>query len=129
MDIQSIPPKRSGINIDEDLFQSSTIHKNISQNIVVTTEDKIRLCLIKYKESLDAHKEWVAPASVLIALITTLIAADFKQFLSLSSEVWKSLFIFGSILCGYLLIRAWKKSSKYKGNNIESIIEDLKQGS
>ena len=128
MDIQSIPPKRSGINIDEDLFKSSTVHKNVSQNIVITTEDKIRLCLIEYKESLGAHKEWVAPASVLIALITTLMATDFKQFLMLSSEVWKALFIFGSILCAYLLIRAFKNSSKYKGNNIESIIEELKQG-
>ena len=128
MIIQSPPSKRSSINIDEDLFQSSTIHKNVSQNIVVTTEDKIRLCLIEYKESLDAHKEWIAPTSVLIALVTTLIAADFKQFLSLSSEVWKALFIFGSILCAYLLIRALKNSSKYKDNNIESIIDELKKG-
>ena len=128
MNISSAPPKESGIDITDDFVKSSTVHKNISQNIVLTTEDKIRLCLITYKESLDAHKEWVAPTSVLIALTTTLIATDFKQFLSLSSEVWKALFIFGSILCVCLLIRAIINSFKYKDNNIESIIDELKKG-
>ena len=126
MEIHSAPPKKSGLDIDEDLIQSSTIHKNISQKIVVTTEDKIRLCLNTYKESLGAQKEWVAPASVLIALVITLIAADFKQFLGLSSEIWEALFIFSSIVCVYLTIRALVNSFKYKDNNIESIIEELK---
>lgn len=32
-----------GFQIDKELFEKSIIHKNISQEFVITTEDKIRL--------------------------------------------------------------------------------------
>lgn len=130
MDDPRISQKKSGIDIDKELIQGSTYHKNVSQAIVVTTEDKIRLCLIDYKDSFETQKNWIAPAGIFIALVIALIATDFRQFLGLSSEVWKALFIFGSILSAYLFLRALIKAIKLRGyDNIESIIEKLKQGS
>lgn len=127
---RSKPPRtEDGFQIDNDLFENSIIHKNISQEVIITTVDKIRLCLHDYKDTLKAQTDWVAPAGILITLVATLSAADFKLFLGLNSDVWKALFIFGSIMSAISLIRALNNVRKIRGkNDVESIIQNLKQG-
>ena len=125
---QRTPITQSNIQINEEIFESSNIYTNISQEIVITTEDKIRLCLLEYKDVLKAQREWIAPAGIFIALVTTLIATDFKQLLNLSPDVWKALFIFCSIICFLFLLKALRDVLKYRGyRDIEIIIEKLKQ--
>ena len=123
------PPERGGIQIDAELLINSVVHTNITQEMLVTTEDKIRLCLIEYKDGLRSQTDWIAPAGILIALVTALIAADFRQFLGISSEVWRALFIIGSVIMALLFLRALGTAMKYRGYaGIESIIKKLKQG-
>lgn len=127
MSEQGAPPDTTGFQFDAELFESSVVHKNVAQEIVVTTEDKIRLCLIEYKDVLNAKTDWIAPAGILAALITTLVAADFRQFLGLSSEVWRALFMIGSMISAFSLLRALYTAIKYRGyDRIESIIKKLK---
>ena len=125
-------PKKEGqydvVFKPEDFVKQSSYFKNISQEVITTTSDKIELCLIKHQNELVAKNGWIAPVGLLIALVTALVTADFRQFLGLSPDTWKALFIFGAVLSA--VWTAWSLIRLYQFRNkggINNIIEELKK--
>jgi hypothetical protein len=55
------------------------IHRNVASDIIVTTEDKVKLCLMAYMSHIEKRKEWITPFSLFIAIITTLIITSFNS--------------------------------------------------
>ena len=101
------PPKDqvSEIKLDEELINNSTVHKNVGQEFVITTVDKVKLCLREHKEVLSSRMEWIAPLGLFLALFTTLVAADFRDAFELKKEDWRAVFIVGTIASVLWLIR------------------------
>jgi hypothetical protein len=117
---------QSQIEFEKEFSEKLTVHKNLGQEIVVTTVDKVRLCLMMNRDSLTAQKEWLTPLGIFLALLTTLVAADFREFI-FKPNVWTAIYVIGSLislvwLCtsGY---KAWKNRSK---GSIDAIVEELK---
>ena len=122
--------KTSKILISKDLLDHSTIHQNVGQEFVVTTVDKLKLCLRNHKEALASRFDWVTPLSVFLTLLTTFVAADFKDAFSLKKEDWRAIFLVGMIVsilwfarCIYRVIKFWKKADE------ENFIRSLKKNS
>jgi hypothetical protein len=112
------------IDVDiQNLVSVNRVALNVSQNVVVTTEDKLKLNLQNHLSEVEGRKDWVAPLSVFIALVLALVTADFKD-LYLNKDTWKAIFIIASFssFCWFCfcLKRAFSKSS------IESLIEKIK---
>lgn len=116
----------SQINLQEDFSQKLTVHKSLDQEVIVTTVEKVRLCLLNHKDRLTAKREWNLPASLLVTIITALVAADSSNVL-LDAAVWQSLFILAVtasfVWLMFLLSKAWRCR---KGGDIEEIVENLK---
>jgi len=116
----------SKIEIGKEFSEKLTVHKNLEQEVVVTTVDKVRLCLIKNQNLLSAKKEWFTPLGLFLALLTTLVAADFRDFI-LKQDTWTALYIIGMIISFCWLCcsgcRAWKNRAK---SSIDGIVEELK---
>lgn len=114
------------INVQEEFSQRLTVHKNLCQDVLVTTEDKVRLCLLKHKERLNMRNEWMVPLGIFLTLIAALCAADFKVFI-LKAEVWEAIFLLSAVISFVWfvisVIRAWKCRGE---NDIEVIITTLK---
>lgn len=68
-----------------------SIHENVSQVVIVTTEDRLRNILNDYERTLDNRKPWIAVMSVFLTLVTTLVASEPTDFL-LSKEAWRIVF-------------------------------------
>ena len=79
-------------NVGSELVQNLTVNKNVSQTVVVVTEDKVRLCLKDcfkdYCEDMTAKTAWVSPLGILVALIATLVATDFHDAPGFSKSQW-----------------------------------------
>jgi hypothetical protein len=119
----SSPPQ---IELGRELAEQLTIHKNIGQEIVVTTVDKVRICLMETRDSLAAKDDWAAPLALLVSLITTLIAADFKNA-GLQAATWQAIYVIGVVLSALWLIRTGRRSYQYRGTgSIDSIVGRLK---
>jgi len=121
--------KSTGLSIDfgDELSKNLTIYKNVNQDIIVTTEDKIKLVLIETKESLTAQRDLWTPLGLLISFIATFVTADFKDTLGFVKEFWKAIFVIltmGSsiwlIFSVIKLIKNWNKAT------LEKIIEKIK---
>ena len=118
-----------GLSIDfgNELSKNLTIHKNVKQEIIVTTADKIKLVLISTKEILTAQRDWWTPFGLLISFITTLCTADFKDAFKLSKEFWHAIFVLLTIasiiwlaMCFYKIYKNWGE------DNLDKIIEKIK---
>lgn len=109
------------------MLQSSRFYDNTAQEFIHTTGDKLRLCLLEHREVLKAQTDWIAPLGILLALLAPLLTADFKTFLRISAEIWRTLHIFASIMCFGWLVWAVVRAVKNHGKgDIERIIQALK---
>ena len=119
----------TNIKIDEEMIKKSSYYTNIGQDVITITEDKIRLCLIEYQNTLKLRNDWIAPAGIFIALIATLvIAADFKEFLNISPESWKTIFTIGALISFSILLKSVYSMYINRNNNgIDTIIQKLKK--
>ncbi|MCD7972345.1 MAG: hypothetical protein LUG18_06720 [Candidatus Azobacteroides sp.] len=112
------------IDISSGLMDGLTVHQNIQQEVIVTTEDKIRLIL---QGKLTSQKAWLAPFGLLISFIATLCTTDFKAAFGLSKDVWHAIFIIlvflSAIWLIYELVKLWKNWNK---TDMDSIIREFK---
>ena len=118
-------PESKHITALESMVSVDRISLNISQSVIVTTEDKMRLSLESYIKSLSRKTEWVAPLSLLVAIFATLATANFHDFL-FEAATWKAMFVMTGL--GSL---AWLIKSLLALRNtitIEELIDELKTG-
>ena len=114
------------IEFAQEFSSQLTVHKNLGQEVVVTTVDKVRLCLMQNEAHLRGQRDWITPLSLLLASCTTLLAAEFKN-VGLAKEVWQSLYILGSIACLIWLIKAATAAWRYRNKaSIDAIVHELK---
>lgn len=112
------------ISIDQ-LVAVDRITLNVSQFVIVTTEDKVRLCLDSYEKRSQNKFMWIAPAGIFLSLILALVTATFNDFM-FSGDTWKAIFVLLSIgAAGWLI---WSVLMLRNCITIEQLIDELKNG-
>ena len=107
----------------EQLVSVGRVTLNVSQSVVVTTEDKLKICLNDHVKKIEQGKEWLAPFSLLSSLVLSLVTADFKQAV-LSAETWHALFIIASVLSVIWLLITLRNA--FSSRSIDFVIDDIK---
>lgn len=118
-----------GLSVDfgDELSKNLTIHKNVKQEIIITTEDKIKLVLINTREILTSQRDWWTPAGLLVSFLATLSTADFKDALSAPKEFWHAIFVLLTMASGIWLSISLRKLYKNWGqNDLTKIIGQIK---
>lgn len=115
------------VEIGDELSKNLTIHKNVKQEIIITTADKIKLVLINTREILTAQRDWWTPTGLLLSFIATLTTADFKDALSVPKEFWHAIFVLLTIASTFWLLKSLYKLYKNWGqDDLTKIIEQIK---
>jgi Flp pilus assembly protein TadB len=94
------------------------VHLNVSQEVIVTTEDKVKLCLQKHLQYLEKKRGWSTPLGIFLTVIAALITTNFKN-IGLTSDTWQAIFI----IIGALSL-VWLSLSIYQATKVETI-EDI----
>lgn len=98
-----------GIDFNSAMMADLTVHQNVRQELVVTTVDKLKICLMENREQLTAGREWMGMVGLTLSLVATLIAATFKDKW-LPAATWEALYLLCSIAAAayssVLIIRA-----------------------
>jgi hypothetical protein len=127
------PPQHGQTHVALGIDESSTIYRNVAQDVILTTEDKLRLRLIEHQNALKSLGDWVTPAGILVPLATTLLVTEFKQpFLGLKPEFWNLLYILSSFGCAiWLIVRVVRAVGIYRSgqSGIDRVIQRIKQAS
>lgn len=115
------------VNFSDELSKNLTIHKNVKQEIIITTADKIKLVLISTREILTSQRDWWTPLGLLVSFITTLCTADFKNTFGVTKEIWYAFFVVLTIFSAVWFIKTIIKLIKNWGeDDLNKIIEQIK---
>jgi hypothetical protein len=102
--------------------QVSTVYQQVEQTVIITTDDKVRLCLNRHLEKMGRRQEWIAPFGLLLTIILTLVTVDFKSVV-LSKDTWLAIFVIAAVLSALWLVSSLRHLSK--ASSIDEVIEDL----
>jgi hypothetical protein len=120
--------------LTDQVIQGSTVHSNVAQEFIVTTRDKLELCLNHHKEKVEARQQWPVPFGIFITVLLTLLTADFKEkALGIPKDIWFTIFLMvGALSAVWLVYSLLKAAISYftawwKGEplGIEAIIKEI----
>ncbi|MGD1120248.1 MAG: hypothetical protein ABR886_12340 [Dehalococcoidales bacterium] len=129
MNIEKTPPPAARISADptKDLETISELYlTSLPQDVITTTEDKVRLTLSDYLKKMEKKKAWLTPMGLLISFTLTLMMSGFKNF-GLSADTWKAIFIIGDIIFFIWLVYAVIQS--FQSVKMDDVITELKKHS
>ena len=110
----------------EQIVQESQLYLNVAQGVIVITEDKVRLCLIKHLSRMEARRGWIAPAGILLTIITAFATTTFRDFV-LNSDTWKAIFIVAGLLVVGWLVQAIIVA--LRSPSVEDVVTEMKRAS
>lgn len=73
------------------------VHINTSQQMIITTRDKLDLCLLRRVQYIGKKNAWVTPLGILLTIIITFGTTTFTD-IGLSAYTWQAIFIIAGIL-------------------------------
>jgi hypothetical protein len=116
----------SNIEFEKEFSERLTVHRNLDQEVVVTTVDKVRICLMANRDHMATKREWVTPLSLFITLTTTLVAAEFKNFL-LDKALWQAIYLVCAVISAIWCVSSASRSWRHRNRgSIEAIVDELK---
>jgi hypothetical protein len=95
---------------------------NVDQELIMITEDRAKLCLMKYLEDMGKRDSWTTPFAILLTVVVTLSSTSFKQFV-VGADVWQAIFLIVGGLSVLWLANSLRKRPKAK--KIEDVITEL----
>jgi hypothetical protein len=129
MTIGKTPPQESNITIGstKDMETVSELYlTSLPEDVITTTEDKVRLTLIDYLKKTEKKKGWLTPMGLTISLTLTLMMSAFKDW-GLTADTWKAIFIIGDIASAAWLIYSVVQS--FRSVKLDDVIVELKKHS
>lgn len=117
----------TNINMSEELNQKMVVHKNFAPEIVFIDVARLKNILRDYDDSVKKTSDWVGVLALVISLILANCTASFNQFLGLSSETWKAIFVLcmlASII--WLIVVVIRLFLTRKKRRIDYLIECIK---
>jgi hypothetical protein len=99
------------------------VHSNLDQEIIQVTEDKLRLVLNEHVTQAEQRKAWIAPLSLLVAIVTIFATSNFKDAF-FKAPTWEAIFfITGVLSAGWLALTALQAA---KSPTVQDIVEKIK---
>ncbi len=125
------PTPRKGAIIEleqEDLNSDVIIHKNLTQDVLVTTEDKMKLTLIEYRDILASRAEWLGAGTLVLSFLSSLLLTSFKDIGPLKASTWQAVyFIFFMLSLVRFVNVVYKMYMNRKRATINYVIRKIKQ--
>jgi len=107
-----------------DLAQVNEVHMNVSQNVIVITEDKLRLHLSSGAKRMERKNVWIAPLGIFLAIMLAFVTADFEDFF-LKAATWQAVFVIAAVSSFIWFL--WTIFQHTKSETIDDLIEKIKK--
>lgn len=103
--------------------KADKIYDNLGQEVIMTTEDKARICLLEHLRYLEKRRGWSTPLAILLTVIVTIVTTEFKD-VGFGASTWQAIFVIAGIIAaiwlGFSVIKIPKSIT------IEDVINKLK---
>lgn len=104
--------------------QQSRVFTNLEQEIILTTEDKIRICLMRHISRMEQKWRWLTPLGIALTIGIIFPTSTFHDFL-LPAETWQAIFVVsGAISVGWLVTAAVQA---VRSPSIDDVVAEIKR--
>jgi len=112
-----------------DISEGSLVKQNIQTDLILISEDKVEIILMKHKKAVNGISSWLAPLSLALSFGATLLTADFKDVLYLTGEKWQLVFTILLIISILWLLVSIVQAIMYAGKtSVKYIIKMMNEG-
>jgi hypothetical protein len=129
MSIEKMTPPESRISVGstKDLETISELYlTSLPQDVIATTEDKLRLALADYLKKLERKRSWITPMGLLISFTLTLMMSGFKDW-GFPADTWRAIFVIGDVIFfGWLVFSV---IDSFRSVKLDDVISELKKHS
>lgn len=105
------------------LVRVKKIYDNLGQEVIMTTEDKLRLCLLEHLQYIGKRRAWSTPLGILLTVIVAFVTTEFKD-VGFSAYTWQAIFVIVGILTAIWF--AWSIIQIPKSKTVEDVVNKLK---
>lgn len=116
----------ANINLQSDIVDTLIVHKNVKQEIVMVSIDRLKLTLQEHHNIIKNKNAWTDALAIFIALLLADLASEFHDFLGVEASVWKAIFIISTVVALIYFIRCVYYALK-STSNIDDLIEKIKR--
>ena len=111
----------------EEIINKAKIFENATPDLVVTSDDRLYRFIREYTDALKSQRDWITPLGMLLAILPTLVAAEFKKFLGISPDTWSAIFILSGVICTLWLLLSLITAIKLRKKiNVDDLINKIK---
>ena len=104
--------------------QTSKVHLNLDQEFILTTEDKVLICLTQHLSRMERKKGWIAPLGIFLTILIVFQTTTFQSFF-VSAETWEAIFIISGVISFSWLIYAYWQSRV--STSINEVVDHIKK--
>lgn len=105
----------------------SQVCSNVKSDLIEITEDKLENVLLKHLKNLRIIDSWLAPFTLFLTVLLTILTTEFKTALGVTKETWNAVFLillFGSLI--WLIVCVVKIIKTYDKATTNHIIKQIK---
>jgi hypothetical protein len=114
------------IEIGDEISEQLTVRRNVGQELLLITVDKVRICLMEARADLSSQKDWIAPLALVLSLSTTVVTADFRDFV-FGKAVWQAGYVIAAALSLGWFVRSAVNARRTRNRaSIEGILDRLR---
>jgi hypothetical protein len=122
---QSTGPSAT-VDLLHEGLKRSAVHVNLGQEMIILTEDRLRLDLNELCDSTTYRRGWHAPAGMLITQVAAFVTSSFHDTVGVSGQQWEALFCALIVVTAFWLLAAFIRG--HRASSADSLIEKLKAG-
>lgn len=115
------------INIGTSFTSATQVHTNMSQQVIVTTRDKIELALRRTLPSYTSTEQLLASLSLTAGLFLALFTADFRKAMGVSPDGWKAIFALVAVVAAGWSV--WEFVRWLKRPSLDDVVGNIVQAS
>lgn len=104
--------------------KTSKIYLNLGQEFILTTDDKVRLCLNKHLSRMEKGRAWMTPLAILLTILIVFPTTTFQPFVC-SAETWEAVFIISGLICFGWVVSSIRQARV--STSIDDIMADIKR--
>lgn len=98
---------------------------NVKTNEITISEDKLRNKLGKHIQAIKKSANVLAYLGLAITCLSVVVSASFKEWKGITPDMWKMLFIIGTIVFGFLFVNSAIYALFHK-TSVDAILVDIK---
>lgn len=106
--------------------KKTRLHLKVNEDLILTTMDKLKICLSEHLSKIESKYLWFTPAGILTTIIVVIPTTSFQTFI-FGPDTWKAIFFISALIAGYKTYQLYPRGGN--DSSIQAVLDEIKENS